>query len=51
MTLSKREQRTLKKTRLRNLKRKYAKMVQHPDLIEECIELKADIDSLQRELR
>lgn len=39
-----------KKTRLRNLKRKYAKMRKHADLLEECIELKADIDALEREL-
>lgn len=37
-------------TRLRNLKRKYAKLVQHGDLAEEAIELKADIDQIEREL-
>ena len=51
MALSEKETRVLKQTRLRNLKRKYAKMIQHPDLIEECIELKADIDALQKELK
>lgn len=50
MVLSDKEQKTLKKTRLRNLKRKYAKMIQHPDLLEECIELKAEIDGIEREL-
>ena len=45
------ERKTLLKTRLRNLKRKYAKMVNHADLIEEAIELKADIDSIERELK
>ena len=50
MVLSPKEQKTLKETKLRNLKRKYAKMFQHPDLVEHCIELKADIDALEREL-
>ena len=50
MALSEREQRTLKKTRLRNLRRKYAKMIQSPNLVEECIELKSEIDGLEREL-
>ena len=40
-----------KRKRLQKLKRMYSKMIQDPSLIEECIELKADIDSLQRELR
>ena len=48
--LSDKERTALKKTRLRNLKRKYDKMIQHADLVEECIDLKADIDSLEREL-
>ena len=50
MALSEREEKVLKETKLRNLKRRYAKMIQHPDLLEECIELKADIDGLEREL-
>jgi hypothetical protein len=44
-------ERTLKKTRLRNLKRKYSKMIEHSDMLEDCIELKADIDALERELK
>ena len=44
-------ERVHKETRLRNLKRKYAKLVQHPDLIMETIELKADIDQLEKELK
>ena len=44
------EKRVYLETRLRNLKRKYAKIVQHADLGEEAIELKADIDSIEREL-
>ena len=37
-------------TRLRNLKRKYAKIAAHADLGEQAIELKADIDAIEREL-
>ena len=37
-------------TKLRNLKRKYAKRIQHSDLNEEAIELKAEIDGIEREL-
>ena len=38
------------KTKLRNLKRKYSKMIKHSDLVEECIELKSEIDGIEREL-
>ena len=51
MTLTNKERKTLKNTRLRNLKRKYAKMIQDPSLIEECIELKAEIDGLEMEIK
>ena len=44
------EKRTYLETRLRNLKRQYAKVIQHSDLTETAIELKADIDSIEREL-
>ena len=50
MALSDKEQRVLKQTRLKNLKRKFAKISQHADLGEEAIELKSDIDALEREL-
>ena len=50
MALTEREQLTLKKTRLRNMKRKYSKMIRDPSLVEECIELKADMDALEREI-
>lgn len=43
-------ERVMKQTRLRNLKRRYAKMIRHADLLEECIDLKADIDQLEMEL-
>ena len=48
--MNEKEQRVYKETKLRNLKRRYSKMFQHPDLVEDCIELKADIDALEREL-
>ena len=48
MTLTNKEKKVLKETRLRNLKRKYAKVIQDPSLTEEAIELKAEIDNLQR---
>ena len=50
MTLTDKEKKTLLKTKIRNMKRKYAKLSRHPDHGEECIELKADIDALEREL-
>ena len=51
MTLPEKERKTLLKTRLRNMKRKYAKITQHADLGEEAIELKCEIDSLEREIK
>ena len=41
----------LLETRLRNLKRKYAKVIQHADLGEQAIELKAEIDGIEREIQ
>ena len=49
--MNEKEQKTLLETRLRNLKRKYSRLKEHPDFIEECIELKAEIDGIQRELQ
>ena len=45
------ERRTLLETRLRNLKRKYSKVIQHADLGEEAIELKSQIDVIERQLK
>ena len=39
-----RERKAYLQARLRNLKRKYAKLIQHSDCMEETIEVKADID-------
>lgn len=50
MGLTEREKVTLKRVRLENLKRRYAKMIKHPEFVDECIELKSDIDALELEL-
>lgn len=44
------ERKVYLQTKLRNLKRKYSKVIQHADLGEQAIELKAEIDSIEREL-
>ncbi|DBA59617.1 TPA_asm: hypothetical protein CBHJFHIM_00057 [Methanobrevibacter gottschalkii virus vir075] len=44
------EERIFKEIRLRNLERKHAKLIQHPDLLDECIELKRKINTLKKEL-
>jgi hypothetical protein len=49
--LSPREEKFLKETRLRNLKRKYSKIVQHADLMEYASEIKSEIDALESELK
>lgn len=51
MTLTEKEKNVLKKTRLRNLKRKFAKITQHAEMTEEAIEIKCEIDSLEREIK
>lgn len=38
-------------TKLRNLKRKYAKIIQHAEFNEEAIELKAEMDQLEKEIK
>lgn len=44
------ERKVYLQTKLRNLKRKYAKIIQHADLGEEAIEIKCEIDAIEREL-
>ena len=44
------QQKLFLETRLRNLKREYARVIQHADLTEQAIELKAEIDGIEREL-
>ena len=48
--LTEKEQKVLMETKLRNLKRKYSKLIQHADLTEMAIELKAEIDGLEKEI-
>lgn len=37
-------------TRLRNLERKYAKMIQHADLLEYTLEIETEIQDIKKEL-
>lgn len=48
--LSDKEKRCFKETRLRNLKRRYSKMIQHSELTRDAIELKSEINVIEREL-
>lgn len=48
--LSEKEALCLKKTRLRNLRRSYAKLIQHPELTNECLFLHKEIKQLENEL-
>ena len=49
--MDERERKVFLETKLRNLKRKYAKVVQHSDLTEEVTDLKAEIDSIEKEIQ
>lgn len=51
MSLSKKEKKAMLNARLRNMKRKYAKLSNHAEFAEDCIDLKCEIDSLERELK
>ena len=44
------ERKAYLQVRLRNLKRKYARVKEHADQVEDAIELKCEIDSIEREL-
>ena len=44
------EHKVFLETRLRNLKRKHAKMIQHSDLIEEAIEIDREIKSIEKQI-
>jgi hypothetical protein len=48
--LNEKQTRVFKETKLRNLERRFAKLIMHPECMEQCIELKCEIDSLKREL-
>lgn len=49
--LTDKEYKIFLQTKLRNLKRKYAKLIQHADLTEEAIKIKAEIDGIEKELK
>ena len=44
------QRKTLLEARLRNLKRKYAKIVQHSSLVQEALELKHEIDEIDAQI-
>lgn len=44
------ERKILLETRLRNLKRRYVRLLQHADLIEETREIKGEISEIEKEL-
>ena len=48
--MSDRERKAYLKARLRNLKRKYAKLVQHSSLVQEALELKKEIDEIDTQI-
>ena len=50
MTLKVDERKAYLQVRLRNLKRRYARVKEHADQVEDAIELKCEIDSIEREL-
>jgi len=45
------EKKVYLQTRLRNIKRKYAKILQHSEFNEEAIELKAEMDQIEKEIK
>ena len=50
MLLNARERKTYLRAKLNNLKRKYSKLIQHSDLLQEALEIKAEIDAIETEL-
>ena len=44
------QERVFIETKLRNLKRKYSKLIQHSDLTDEAIEVKNEIEVLEDKL-
>jgi hypothetical protein len=45
------EKKVYLQTRLRNIKRKYAKILQHAEFNEEAIDLKAEMDQIEKEIK
>ena len=48
--MNERERKTLLEVKLRNLKRKYSKLVQHSSLVQEALEIKREIDEIETEI-
>lgn len=44
------ERKVYLETRIRNLERRFAKMIAHADLVDESLVIKSEIDSLKLEL-
>jgi hypothetical protein len=44
------ERKVLLETRLRNIKRKHSKLMQYPEMLDECIELDKEIKSIEQQL-
>lgn len=44
------ERKVLLEVKLRNLKRRYAKLVQHSSLLQEALELKHEIDEIDAQI-
>ena len=49
--MNEKETRVFKQTILRNLKRTYAKTIQHPELTEQAQKIKTEINTLEKELQ
>lgn len=45
-----RERKVYLEAKLRNLKRKFSKLIQHSDLLQETLEIKKEIDKIENEL-
>ena len=50
ISMNAKERRVYLKAKLNNLKRKYAKLIQHSDLLSEALEIKHEIDAIEKEL-
>lgn len=44
------ERKVLLEVKLRNLKRKYSKLVQHSSLVQEALEIKKEIDEIESQI-
>lgn len=48
--MSDKEYKVYLETKLRNLKRKYAKLIQHSSLVQEALEIKKEIDEIDAQI-